>query len=426
MKLVCAPIDLGFKTDVPSDLNVVLYGHADTPQRGGIGANIRDIIRRAELRPAARAWDLLSIALSVIAADTAVSRGDSPDGWTREIDLQVAVGDPTFWSSQIDLVHRALWFLTTDRWNVSFVEGGLQPVPPKSPKLPAEDCVALLSGGLDSFIGAIDLTKRYGKKPYLVSQVSQGDKQKQAYFAGMIGGGLSHLQLNHVVTCPGDNERSQRARSVIFLAYGTLLATTLKQYHNGKPVTLFASENGFISINPPLTEARIGSLSTRTTHPAFLHSIQSLLDVAGLQVRIENIYQFKTKGEMLLECADQPFLRKHAHLTTSCGRYARYNYRHCGRCVPCLIRRAAFNTWKEPDNTIYVFKNLSQDDADHAGFQDVRAAGMAAARVKTEGLDSWLGSSLSSAQLGAAAPYKEVVARGLAELADFLRASGVK
>jgi hypothetical protein len=222
MKVVCAPINLGFKTEAPGDLNVVLYGHADTPQRGGIGANIRDIVRRADLRPAARAWDLLSIALSVIAADTAVSRGDSPDGWTREIDLQVAVGDRAFWSSQTDLVHRTLRFLTTDRWNVSFIEGGLQPVLPKSPKLPAEDCVALLSGGLDSFIGAIDLTKRYGKKPYLVSQVSQGDKQKQAFFARMIGGGLSHLQLNHVVTCPGDNERSQRTRSVIFLAYGTL------------------------------------------------------------------------------------------------------------------------------------------------------------------------------------------------------------
>jgi Queuosine biosynthesis protein QueC len=426
MKILCAPLDLGFKIGTRADLEVVLYGHPDTQARGGAGANILEALRRLELKPAARAWDILSIALAVTAADTATRRNESPDGWTRDIELQVTVGDPAFWSSHAPLLTAILRFLTTDIWKLRFLDKGLLPVPAKRAKMPEDDCVSLLSGGLDSLIGALDLTARHSKRPYLVSQVAVGDKQKQIYFASKIAGGLSHLQLNHVVTCPGENERSQRARSLIFLAYGVLVATTLRRYHEGKPVTLYVCENGFISINPPLTPDRLGSLSTRTTHPEFLGLFQSLLKAAGLNIQIENPYQFKTKGAMLLECADQPFLAKHAHLTTSCGRYARNGFHHCGRCVPCLIRRASFRAWKKPDRTGYVYSDLAKDDADHAGFDDVRSAAMAAAAVKADGIERWLGSSLSYTQIPDTTPYKETASRGLDELNAFLRYAGVK
>lgn len=426
MRLLCAPLDLGFKVGSARDLEVVLYSHPDVQKRGGAGANIREVFKRLELKPEPRAWDFLTIALAVLAADTAVRRDASPDGWTREIELQIAVADPKFWAKHLDLLHQALQFLTTDIWSLKFLPGGILPAPPKAPKMPDEDCVALLSGGLDSFIGAIDLTAEHDKKPYLVSQVSVGDKQKQKYFASKIAGGLSHLQLNHVVTCPQENERSQRARSIIFFAYGILLATSLKQYHLGKPVTLYVCENGFISINPPLTPMRLGSLSTRTTHPIYMKLLQNLLDAAGMSVKLENPYQFKTKGQMLKECADQVFLRKFACNTTSCGRYARNGFTHCGRCVPCLIRRAAFREWKRADKTPYVYDDLSPADLDHSGFDDVRAAGLAAATVKADGLDAWLGSSLSSRFIPDTSPYKDVVSRGLGELGRFLKAAGVK
>ena len=426
MKIVCAPLDLGFKGHGSADLQVVLYGQPDNKTRGGIGGNIREKIAHFKLRPAPRAWDLLSIALSVVASDTASLRTGNSDGWTRELDLQTAVGDDAFWTLQRALVENALRFLTTDIWRVSFLGQGIQPAPPKHPVLPEEDCAALLSGGLDSLIGVLDLAARQKKRPYLVSQVSQGDKQTQSYFAANIGGGLSHLQLNHVVTVPGVRELSQRSRSVIFLAYGVLAATTLKTYQDGNTVPLYVCENGFISVNPPLTPARVGSLSTRTTHPVFLALFQQILDAAGLRVRIENPYQFMTKGEMLNQCADQTFLNKHAHSTTSCGRYARNAYRHCGRCVPCLIRRAAFHAWKQADKTEYVFADLGKDDAKHAGFDDVRSAGMAVASVKSDGFDRWFGSSLSSVLIPDATSYKQTVARGLKEIEQFLMSAGVK
>ena len=52
-------------------------------------------------------------------------RDDSPDGWTRQLELEVAVSDPAFWTAQSDLLNDMLRFLTTDIWNVSFMEGGV-------------------------------------------------------------------------------------------------------------------------------------------------------------------------------------------------------------------------------------------------------------------------------------------------------------
>ena len=425
MRIVCAPKDHDFAGTVLGDLDIVLYGHAVKPDIGAIGATCRQIIQKRKLQPAARAWDVLSIALSAIAADAAVRRDESPDGWTREIDLHVAVSDPAFWTTHSDLLVQQLKFLTTDIWTLTFLEGGVQPVPGIPPARPDQDSVVLLSGGLDSLIGTIDLVNIRGMSPYAVSQVAQGDKQIQCFFASQIGGGLGHLQLNHNVVCPGENERSQRSRSIIFLAYGVLMATALARYHEGKDVTLYVCENGFISINPPLTDGRLGSLSTRTTHPAFLGLFQDLLDLAGLRVKLENPYQFHTKGEMLTGCADQAFLRKFAHASTSCGRYARYGYKHCGRCLPCLIRRAAFRAWGVPDQTHYVYIDLSRDDERHARYDDVRSSAMAVASASVDGISAWAGPSLSTALLGDAAPYRDVLGRGLNELGVFLNAEEV-
>lgn len=426
MKLLCAPPDLKLKPRGHRDLEVVLYGHADQENKAAVGANIREVFRRLSLKPASRAWDFLSIALAIIAADTAVRRDTSSDGWTREIEMEIAVADPAFWTSQAETLIAALRFLTTDLWSITFLSNGVSPAPPKGPVFPDEDCVSLLSGGLDSLIGAIDLTGRDRLKPYVVSQIATGDKQRQKYFASKIAGGLSHLQLNRVVTSPGQNERSQRARSIIFLAYGVLLATTLKKYHQGKTVTLYICENGFISINPPLTKFRVGSLSTRTTHPVYLALIQRILDAARLNVRIENPYQFMTKGQMLARCVDQGFLKKHAANTTSCGRFARNGFKHCGRCVPCLIRRSAFHAWGQKDNTTYVFDDLSRDDPRYAGYDDVRAAGIAIESVAADGVAAWIGSSLSSRLIPDLIPYHDVVKRGLLELEAFMKAVGVK
>jgi hypothetical protein len=423
MRIVCAPV--GHADLKRREQTVALYAQPQKSGQGSAGEAALNLIRKRKFAPADRAWDLLSIALSVVAADGGVLRKSSPDGWTRLIDLRVAVADAHFWTARKRLVEDLLRFLTTDIWTLEFVDGGFLPTPPKDAAAPKETSVALLSGGVDSLVGALDRSAG-NSKPYLVSQVSDGDKQNQTFFASQIGGGLSHLQLNHNADIPGPGERSQRSRSIVFFAYGVLTATALASYRKGGNAILYASENGLISVNPPLMPMRLGSLSTRTTHPVYLVLFQQLLDAAGLRVAIKNPYQFKTKGEMLSECISQDFLKKYAHTATSCGRYGTFGYRHCGRCMPCLIRRASFHGWGVPDRTVYVYRKLGQNGSDHAGFDDVRAAGMAVATLKAEGIDAVLGASLTSPHIPSPRRYEQTVQRGLEELGAFLAAQGVK
>lgn len=390
-----------------------------------VGGRIPGVVARNGLEPAARAWDLLSIALAVVGTDLRVSRDNSPDGWTRELDLEVAVSDPEFWSSQSELITQQLRFLTTDIWNITFLKGAIPSRPVTRPIRLNQDSVVLLSGGLDSLVGTIDIVHHLGKRPYAVSQITQGDKQTQRRFASAIGGGLAHLQLNHDASYLGQNESSQWARSIAFLSYGVLLASALSPYVDGGEVTLYICENGFISLNPPLTGTRLGSLSTRTTHPLFFRLFQQLLSSADIRVQLENPYQYMTKGEMIRACTNQALLKENAHISTSCGRYARHKYQHCGRCVPCLIRRAAFHASDIPDCTGYVYANLSRDDDAHARYDDVRSAAMAVTAAETEGVSNWARPVLSSAVLGDVTDYTDLVTRGIRELGAFLRSEQV-
>lgn len=424
MRIVCAPSEFDFSKQ-ESDLNVVLYGHPTDLAAGSVGAAIKDAFVRNDFCPAPRAWDFLSLALSIVTADFAEHRSCSPDGWTREFELIVAVNDASFWNANASLVENLLAFLTTDRWKIRFTDHEYVPTCERKPAYAASDSVILLSGGLDSYIGAMDLVHQ-GRKPFAVSQIVRGDAEKQASFASRLGG-LNHFQVNHNSDVPDpENSPSQRARSIGFISYGVAIATTLAQYNEGDEVILYVCENGFISVNPPLTGGRLGSLSTRTTHPVVFALLQRLLNNAGLRIRIENPYRFKTKGEMLLEAATQELLQASAFHTTSCGRFNHFGYRHCGRCVPCQVRRAAFKKWGIADETQYVYTDLSRDDDEHSRFDDVRSVLIAISECKDLGINRWLGATLSSELVTEKAALKQTVQRGLDELGEFLSRMGVQ
>jgi hypothetical protein len=210
---------------------------------------------------------------------------------------------------------------------------------------------------------------------------------------------------------------------MVFLALAALSASALPVYQQGGRVELFVPENGFISLNVPLTPLRRGTLSTRTTHPFYIGAMQAILDDLDIRVSLQNPYQLKTKGEMLVECADQTALRQLACISTSCGRYGRFGFRHCGRCVPCLVRRAGIARWNEPDSTKYVHDDLSKPDEQHRYFDDVKSVAYAAHRVAAEGVDSWAGSALSYAELGDVVPYTDLARRGIEELRAFLQSA---
>ena len=149
-------------------------------------------------------------------------------------------------------------------------------------------------------------------------------------------------------------EDSTRTRSFMFFAHAIILASTINEN-----VKLYIPENGFISLNIPLTNTRLGSSSTRTTHPYYMELFQKLLNNLNIKVKLENPYQFRTKGEMIEKCRKPKFLKENIANTMSCSKpdQGRYNKEkspsHCGSCLPCVIRRASIEKAYGYDNSSY-------------------------------------------------------------------------
>lgn len=412
MKFLCAP--RGFDvTGYDPMQRVVLFDTGKPGRDVHAGADVIRRVKRGGMVVDSLAWDLVAIALSAYAADSSCLRSKSSDGWTREFDLTVAVRHPHVWNNLAEDLARTLAFLSTDRWTVRFVPGGSAPPTPRKPREPELDAVVLLSGGLDSLVGALDLAAQ-GKSLLAVSKLVRGDAERQRRYAKSIC--KDHQVFNDSTKTLHRAESSQRTRSLLFIAFGVLTATTLARYRRNERATLYLCENGFIAVNPPLTGLRLGSLSTRTAHPVFLAGLTRLLAGAGIRIDIENPYRHKTKGEMLIECLDAARLEKLATDSTSCGRFQKFNYRHCGRCIPCQVRRASLLAWgKVEDDTGYVYDDLSVNDRQYAAFDDVRAMAMAIIAAKAD-FNAWLGNALGSPDVPDRPALRDMLRRGISEL----------
>lgn len=392
-------------------IGVALF-HAGTPECAGLGTTLPMAVqRKLPKAPTRAAWDFLSIALAVFAADRFVMRSDAEDAWTRVIHLDVALSDPAPWQPQTKRLAAALRFLTGDIWSVRLRSGGQAP-PAMQGRFTDRDCVCLFSGGLDSLLGAVSLLQA-GHHPLLVSQGSPKEISPQKYLAHALGLGDHRFEGRVSERWRPPYEASTRARSILFFAYGLVAASALGANQ------IIVPENALIAINPPFTRRRIGSLSTRTTHPHFLTELSSIWADAGLAITLHNPFAAATKGEMLA-APTWPNLAQLAATSYSCGKGKRLN-RQCGRCVPCLIRRAAFHGAGVADTTSYRWPHLAQT----AKSDDVLATRSAVARYDASNADHRLERwAAMSGPLPRTNNQREAivaaVGRGVEELKQFL------
>lgn len=315
------------------------------------------------------ALDLFYLSLMVFYVDRKIQRSNQADRWTRDIEIYMPVFSIQKWTNNAHILKAALDFLTGDNWTIHFRErncftddeikykNGLYRYRNSIKKVDA-DAFCMLSGGLDSFIGAIDLLSE-GNNPIFVGNYN-GGKGVSVYQKRVIGSLMARFnvpkeQFYQFYAAPKrGKEDTTRSRSLLFFSHAILLASGM-----GRPIKLYIPENGVISMNIPLTEHRMGSLSTRTTHPYFMGLLQTLISNIGLNITLENPYQFKTKGEMMKDCKDFDYLSQSYVLTMSCshpdlGRWKKEREsNHCGVCLPCTIRRAAIHHAGIIDNSKY-------------------------------------------------------------------------
>ena len=120
-----------------------------------------------KITPSSEALDFVIIAMSVVSADKAILRRNSPDGWTRQINLEIPLQKAEEWEKVKDKLEKMLRFLSGDFWKLTFTQLPESIALDNFTEDRDKDCVCLLSGGMDSLVGGIDLCE-YGKNHYLL------------------------------------------------------------------------------------------------------------------------------------------------------------------------------------------------------------------------------------------------------------------
>lgn len=289
-----------------------------------------------------RQMDWLEILGHLFAVDMACERGDGDVDWSRSIRAWLPARDPDFWEQYRSAIEGIWTDLTSDELQLRFEQERAPANPPRMGRtpFPAHDCVALISGGQDSFTGALDLIDA-GRRPLLLSHsaaraVNGAQNAVEAILRGL-DPEITRLKLGAGKArdrpFPG-TESSQRSRTFLFVGAAALVAAM------GGSDEVVLNENGIMALHLPLTAARIGSLSTHTASPPILERMRSLAShVLGRPLRVENRLVAMTKPEVVGRAVA---LGQGANMaqTVSCWQIGRTS-RHCGFCAPCLLRRVS-------------------------------------------------------------------------------------
>lgn len=289
-----------------------------------------------------REMDLAEIAGHLFAVDLACGRGRGDVAWARSIEAHFPVRDPDFWTGFAPQLEALFADFTQDRLRLHFHQDPHPSDPPRqrSRPFPDFDCVALLSGGVDSFVGGLLLLED-GRRPLGLSHTAAGaTSHAQASVSSIFQRRMPEFERARLTAQKYGNtfpqpEPSQRSRSFLFLTLSSIAASVAGVND------VFINENGVMAIHIPMTAARAGSLSTNTASPAVLERLESLLSRAlNTSLAIHNNLVDRTKPEVV-DCGRALGHSADLASTVSCWSIGRTNS-HCGVCAPCLIRRISF------------------------------------------------------------------------------------
>jgi len=292
--------------------------------------------------------DLLNLASGIYCTDLAVLRNDR-ERFIRTIDISIEVVNYHLFNQIRDKLRRALFILSSDNWNINFVQKPGTPVTSFN-WTDAEGVVLLFSGGIDSMSAASELIKNHNKI-ILVSHVTKGNKEVADSQINVLNSlkrfyqkSFQHIRFlvygrkKEKYLFPKDRESTQRTRSFLFL---TLAVIVMRRVNYNK--VLYMGENGQFAIHLPLNQSRIGPFSTHTADPRYLHLMEELFQImlGNPSLEIINPFQYKTKSEVFSLLSKE--LQQAAIDTISCWKYSRLK-KHCGICIPCIARRIAIES----------------------------------------------------------------------------------
>lgn len=322
--------------------------------QANLSRNLSTLHQHLPAEPSPLARDLVDIATAVHGADVGLLRGRNEE-WVRSVQMLMPVREPDFWNERAADLSYLLYVLTRDSFGFEFVPRKAADEQPQEARTGFEaDCVCLFSGGIDSLAGAVMLA-RTGRRPLLVAHQSGNPsiRAAQTHVAGLVESvapGQSSLGTVRLQpsgrrgTFPpaAQREPSQRSRAFLFTALAMAAADALGA------TEAFIAENGILTVALPLTEARVGGLSTRSTHPRVIGLINDLAGRCGMPGRLINPFVCQTKGEIVRDILRPVLAPADIQRTVSCWATGRAS-RQCGGCVACLVRRLAMVAAGLPD-----------------------------------------------------------------------------
>jgi len=300
--------------------------------------------------------DLLEVAAYVYCADQRLVRGSDKltnfgENWRRSLCFSIPVRQLELWQHP-DLhegLADTLGFLSDDSYEFHFRKAE-KPVQPKEVYFPnlieastEHDDVALFSGGIDSFAGAVNDIVTFGKSVTLVGHYSSTKVRavQENLIEGLKQRGFDRRLTYIPVWVSNENVRAreftQRTRSFLFACLGLVVARM-----SGKDRFSFY-ENGVVSINPPVAGDVVGGRATRTTHPKVLRGLETLFSVLlDRRIEIQTPLQWLTKTEVIQKIKAAGVADMLGQ-TVSCTRPRKWteSQKHCGVCSQCIDRRFA-------------------------------------------------------------------------------------
>jgi 7-cyano-7-deazaguanine synthase in queuosine biosynthesis len=297
-----------------------------------------------------RQLDFLEILGHLFAIDVACEREGGDVDWNRSIQAWLPVRDPDYWAAHQATLEGIFSDLTDDDLQLRFALANDPAEPPRMGRTPFTEHagVALLSGGQDSFAGALGLLDN-GLRPLCISHTASGaTNSAQGVVEAALkirDPGLQRLRLTARKAqnrpFPGA-ESSQRSRTLLFVGAASVVAAV------GGSNQVWLNENGIMALHLPLTAARVGSLSTHTASPPIVARMQQLAsEVLETQVMVSNELVGLTKPEVVARAVALGGSDEMRH-TVSCWQIGR-SRSHCGWCAPCLLRRISCETHSVPD-----------------------------------------------------------------------------
>ena len=299
-----------------------------------------------------RLLDLLDIATVAYTAGHLQCSAD--DVQERPYDeIHMPVRDAGFWQGMEAELAVLLYMLTGDGYTFVFSglsEGMADSSPVSRPidlSQPA-DCVALISGGLDSFATAAALRDE-GRTPLLVSHTTPNEavSQAQEHVAACLARAHDSRAQSMSMRCEitpqlpdrdeNDTRRSTRQEGTEALLHMAIGAVACEA---AEATTVCYATSGHAPPADHENAVACVARSRRAALPMAMRQLNELLEAAGTTVRVENPVAYKTKAELIQQHLRPRFSDDDIQRAVSCVSAGQHAW-PCGECAKCVSRAVA-------------------------------------------------------------------------------------